>query len=147
MVFVFSVIAVLGGVLNTIAAGSNSALNRGLGQPVIAALTIAVVSAMLYISIAPFVGISWPKASAIVEMPWWGWIGGLLGGFYVLASIFFAEKLGAAIFVGLSVSAAIVTSVALDHFGLVGFKQHSAGLWRVMGCIFMIGGLALVTAF
>ena len=58
-----------------------------------------MVSAMLYLLIAPFVGISWPKASAIAQIPWWGWIGGLLGGFYVLASIFFAEKLGAPIFV------------------------------------------------
>ena len=147
MIFVFGVIAVLGGMLNTIASGSNATLSKGLGQPVIAALTITSVNALLYLSIAPFVGLGLPKMSAVAEIPWWAWIGGLLGGFYVLASIFFAEKLGAAIFIGLSVSAAIVTSCVLDHFGLVGFKQHSASLWRIAGCAFMVGGLTLVTIF
>ena len=35
----------------------------------------------------------------------------------------------------------------LDHFALVGFEQHPAGLWRIAGCVLMVGGLALVSAF
>ena len=61
--------------------------------------------------------------------------------------VYFAEKLGAAIFTGLTVTAAIVTSVLLDQFGLVGFKEHAVGIWRVIGCVLMIGGLALISIF
>lgn len=147
MAFLFGLIAFLGGIFNSIASGSNSSLNKSLGQPVVAALIITTINAVLYVSIIPFVGIAVPKAAAITEVPWWAWIGGLLGGFYVLASIFFAEKLGAALFIGLSVTASLVTSVLLDHFGLVGFKQHTAGIGRIAGCIFMIGGLAMVSIF
>lgn len=78
-------------------------------------------------------------------MPWWAWIGGVLGACYVLAVIFLAQKLGAAVFTGLSVTAAIVTSVALDHFVWVGFEQQTAGLGRIVGCALMIGGLVLVS--
>ena len=65
----------------------------------------------------------------------------------MLASIFFAEKLGAAIFIGLTVTAGVTTSVVMDHFGLVGFKQHALGVGRLIGCALMLGGLALVCVF
>ena len=61
--------------------------------------------------------------------------------------IFLAQKLGSAVFTGLTVTAAVITSVLLDHFGLLGFQQHPAGLWRLAGCGLMVGGLALISAF
>ena len=65
----------------------------------------------------------------------------------MLATIFIAEKLGAGVFIGLTVTAAIVTSVAMDHFGLVGFKQHAASWPRLLGAALMIGGLTLVSKY
>ena len=55
-----------------------------------------------------------------------------------------SERLGAAVFTGITVTAAIITSVVLDHFGWVGFAQHTADPWRILGCALMIGGLVLV---
>lgn len=77
----------------------------------------------------------------------WAWLGGLCGGVYVLAVIFIADKVGAAVFTGLAVTAAIVTSVLLDHFGLVGFQVHAAGIGRIVGAVLMVAGLSLVCAF
>jgi bacterial/archaeal transporter family-2 protein len=48
---------------------------------------------------------------------------------------------------GLSVTAALITSIALDHFGLVGFKEHPVGWWRVLGCGLMIAGIGLVARY
>ena len=48
---------------------------------------------------------------------------------------------------GLSVTAALTTSIAMDHFGLVGFKQHAAGLGRLTGGALMIGGLIMISLF
>lgn len=67
-----------------------------------------------------------------------------MGATYVLATIFIAERLGAAVFTGITVTAAIVTSVVLDPFGWVGFAQYTADPWRILGCALMIGGLVLV---
>lgn len=80
-------------------------------------------------------------------MPWWAWLGGAMGAAYVLAMIILAERLGAALFTGITVTAAIVTSVALDHYGWLGFAQHSAGPWRILGGVMMIGGVALISLF
>lgn len=140
-------ITILAGIANAVQSGTNTTLNKSLQEPILAALVVTAASTMVYLLAACFVGISWPGSDRLAQVPWWGWLGGFLGGFYVLAVIIMAEKLGAAVFTGIAVTAAIVTSVALDHFGLVGFKEHAAGLWRIVGCILMIGGLVLVSVF
>ena len=55
-----------------------------------------------------------------------------MGGTYVLAMILLADRLGAALFTGLTVTAAIITSLLLDHDGWLGFARHMAdpgGSW------------------
>ena len=102
---------------------------------------------MVYAAAIPFIGVGWPRSDQWMSVPVWAWLGGLCGGVYVLSVIFIADKVGAAVFTGLAVTAAIVTSVLLDHFGLVGFQVHEAGLWRILGAVLMVGGLGLVCAF
>ena len=147
MMFVMGLVSFLGGVLNTVQSGSNATLAKTLQQPILAALIVTGVNAVAYLAIAPFIGLHWPRAEAFATVPWWAWLGGIFGAVYVLASIFFAEKLGGGIFIGLTVTAGVITSVVMDHYGLVGFKQHTASWPRIAGAGLMIGGLALVAAF
>ncbi len=147
MIWVMAALSFIGGVLNTVQSGSNATLAKTLQQPILAALIVTIVNGVLYLAVAPFIGLSLPKSGAFASVPWWAWFGGLFGGVYVLASIFFAEKLGAGIFIGLTVTAGVVTSVIMDHYGLVGFKQHTASWPRIAGAALMIGGLALVSIF
>lgn len=132
------------GILNTVQSGANAALNKALGQPILAALVVTAANVAVYLAAAPFVGIGWPGSGRMAGVPWWAWLGGVMGASYVLATIFLAERLGAAVFTGITVTAAIVTSVVLDHFGWVGFARHSADAWRILGCALMIAGLVLV---
>src|SRR5919108_469601 len=53
--------------------------------------------------------------------PWWVWIGGALGAFYVAASIVTAPRLGAATLIALVVAGQAVASLLIDQFGWVGF--------------------------
>ena len=64
-----------------------------------------------------------------------------------MAGLLLAHRLGSGVFTGLSVTAAILVSVVLDHFGLLGFKVHPASAMRIVGCVLMIGGLWLVSRF
>ena len=56
-------------------------------------------------------------------------------------------KVGAGAFTGITVTAAIVTSIVLDHFGWLGLKEHAAGAWRIVGAVLMIAGVMLVAKF
>lgn len=146
MPILIALIAAAAGVLNTVQSGANASLNKALGQPILAALIVAATNAVVYLLAVPFVGLAWPSGR-FSNVPWWAWLGGALGATYVLAMIFLAERLGAAIFTGITVTAAIVASVVLDHYGWVGFAQHTAGPWRILGGLLMIGGVALISLF
>ena len=147
MPFLFGFLVVIAGALTTIQSGFNGSLNKALEAPVLTGLVIVAGNLAVYAAAYAFVGLPWPSSERLAQVPWWAWFGGILGGLYILSVIFFAQKLGAAMFTGLTVTAGIVTSVVLDHFGLAGFEQHSAGLWRILGCLAMIGGLTVVCVF
>ena len=45
---------------------------------------------------------------------------------------------------GVVVTGQILTSVVLDHFGLMGFKEHSISWARAGGVVLLLAGAALV---
>ena len=77
----------------------------------------------------------------------WAWPGGILGAAVVLAQLYVSEQIGAAPFLSCVITAGVVGSIALDHFGLVGFERHRASRWRIIGGVAMVAGVALVAAF
>ena len=80
--------------------------------------------------------------------PWWTWIaGGLLGTTYLTANVLLAPKLGAAALVGFVVTGQLLFAVLADQFGWLGFEQHSASVWRCVGCVLMMAGVALIARF
>lgn len=88
-----------------------------------------------------------PKGQQWSAVPWWGWIGGTLGAVYVLGMVLTAGRVGSGIFVGLSVTASILASLAIDHFGLLGFQRHPAGAGRLLGGALMVAGMLLIGRF
>ncbi|KZB97799.1 hypothetical protein AU375_06129 [Methylobacterium radiotolerans] len=139
--------AVVAGFLNTLQTGTNTALNKALGVPVwaaaaVGAATFATTLAALLVATA--VTGQRPTAEALSAVPWWGWTGGALGAVYVLATVLVADRVGAAVFMGVTVTVAIVTSLAMDHFGLLGFEVHRAGLARIVGGLLMVAGIGLI---
>lgn len=142
--------ALIAGLLNTVQTGTNTTLNKVLGVPVwtAAAVGAATFAATLVAAlVATVVTGQRPTAEALCDVPWWGWTGGLLGAVYVLATVLVADKVGAAVFMGVTVTVAIVTSLAMDHFGLLGFEVHKAGLARIAGGLLMIAGIGLIARF
>ena len=144
-------IAAIAGVLNTIQSGSNSTLNKRLEHP-IASATVVYLGGLAALALA-WIGAQLlgkgglPAASRVAQVPWWAWIGGLLGLTFVFGTLLIAPKVGAAVYTAFSVTAAVVTSLVLDHFGWMGFQQHPAGVGRIAGALLIIGGLALIAKF
>lgn len=72
---------------------------------------------------------------------------GVLGALLILSQLFASKQIGAAPYLGLIVTMGTVTSILLDHYGLVGFARHPAGFWRLAGGGLMIAGVVLVAVF
>lgn len=135
----------LAGVANAVQAGQNGALSKGLAQSLTAGLIVAAGTVSCILVVGLLSGrLAWPTYQQAAEMPWWAWFGGLMGGGIILVQFFAARQVGAAPFLGLLVTAGVLTSIVLDHFGWIGFEQHPAGTWRILGGLLMVAGVALV---
>ena len=147
MVFLYA-FALAAGIANAFQAGANATLSKSLHQPFLAGLLTVGVSALALAATGLASGrLAWPSASAFGTVPWWAWIGGILSAALLLSQLFVANAIGAGPFLGLIVVAGTVTSLLIDHYGLVGFKVHELNLWRVIGGALMSLGVLLVALF
>jgi transporter family-2 protein len=138
----------LAGIANAVQAGQNGALAKSLGGSLSAGIVVAAGTAT-FITLAGLASgkLTLPSAAQVLDVPWWAWFGGVLGGGIVVTQLMVARQIGAAPFLGMLVTAGVATSILLDHFGWVGFERHPATLWRIAGGLLMIAGVALVAIF
>ena len=144
MKFGFLAIAVFAGVLNPFLGGMNSTLGKTLHRPVWAVAATFAVAMSATLAVALATGQRVPDAAGLTQAPWWSWLGGLFAAGFVLSLTLVADKLGASVFTGVTVTVAMIVSVVLDHYGAVGFDVHKAGVLRVVGAVVMTGGLGLI---
>jgi transporter family-2 protein len=127
--------------------GINAQLAEWVDSPLRATLvSFAVGTAVLLVATLAFVR-GWPSAERLADAPWWVWLGGLLGAFYVLGSVVTAPKLGAATLVAVILAGQAVASLLVDHFGWVGFDENPLTPGRLLGIALVAVGVALVRVF
>ena len=140
-------VAVLVGVLFPLQAGVNSTLGRGVQNPSFGALASGVGTAVVLMVYSLVARIGLPAGESLSRAPWWSYAGGLPGAMIVLAATLLAPKLGSAPFQALVIGGQLVMSIALDHFGALGFPEHPAGALRLVGLALMLGGVFLIAKF
>ncbi len=140
-------IILIAGALQAWGPPMNGALRSALANPwlasIVSFLPIVFALAVLFFCIPRPL----PTAEGVTNMPWWAPLGGLAGAFAVVAGLLFVNKVGAAVFGGLTITANILMSLAVDQFGLFGMEQHSLNLGRIAGGALMIAGIALISLF
>ncbi len=88
-----------------------------------------------------------PTRQDLSGVRWWMPLAGLTGAVAVFAGLLFVDKVGAGAFNGLLITANLLTSVALDHFGWLGMRQVTAGPPRLIGAALMVAGIVLISLF
>jgi len=125
----------------------NTQLRDVVGGPVLAAALSFLVGTIALFATTAILRRSVPELGPIVGAPWWTWTGGLLGAFFVCASIILTPRLGAATTVGVFLTGQVIASIAIDHFGLLGVPVQSASLPRIGGALLIVVGVAVVQRF
>lgn len=143
-VFVWLALAVAAGSVLSVQAGVNSLLARRLGGPLEATLASFLTGLVALIAAGWIKRSPWPGIDRVVHVPLPMWCGGLLGAFYVGATIFLSPRLGAATLFGVIVAGQMVTAVVLDHFGLLGFAAQPVTALRIVGVVLVISGVVLI---
>lgn len=144
MLYLYILLTVLAGVAVTLQVGVNNALRHNIGSPVFAAFFSFLIGTFALLAYIVATRSSWPAMQTVAKVPAWAWAGGVLGAYYVVTAIIVAPKLGAASLISLIVATQLFMSLVLDHFGLIGFAQHSINAWRVAGAALLIAGVMLI---
>jgi bacterial/archaeal transporter family-2 protein len=136
--------AIVAGACLPLQAGVNARLEQFVGGPVRASLISFVVGAVVLLAI---VLLFYRGGARGGHAPWWAWIGGALGAFYVTSTVVVPVRIGAAAFFGILVAAQLVTSVLADQFGWLAFEQKSITPLRIVGVVLLVSGALLVRLF
>jgi transporter family-2 protein len=138
---------ILGGALQSCGAAMNGQLNKYVVNPWLAsAISFALITFF-------FAGASLihphplPTQKDLSELPWWAVVGGLVGAVQVYAGLTLVNKVGAGPFVGFTVTAALITSLLIDHFGWFRMQTHPLSAGRIIGGLLLVGGVTLVAKF
>lgn len=135
------------GALFTCQAGVNAHLKSHLSVPIQAAFvsffTGTLVLSILCLGQYFSDGQPWFKGG-ISNVPWWAWLGGLIGAFNVSFAIFLTPRLGAILLALTIISGQILTAIVLEHFGAIGFQRIPLSPHRIIGSIMVLLGVLIV---
>ncbi len=135
------------GMLQAVGAAMGGELNKSLQNPWLA--TSISFMLVLFVTAGLFLCMPRPLPSVgdFAAMPWWAPLGGIVGAVAVFAGFILIQKLGAGPVNGVTITANILASLAIDHFGLLRMEQHAMNPMRALGAALMIGGVALISKF
>ena len=142
---IYYALAIIAGVMLSTQAGINAQLRTAVGDPVMAALVSFLVgTAALLIYVLIFNKENTGLMDSLKDMSLYKWTGGLIGALYVTGVIIVAPRIGATNTAGLIVAGQILFALFLDHYGLLGFVQHSISYMRVAGALLLIAGVFMI---
>jgi len=79
--------------------------------------------------------------------PWWIWIGGALGGIFVLGTAYLAPILGTGQTVVFALLGQIAGGLLVDQFGLLGANRKPVVAVQFLGLFLLVGGVVLIRLF
>lgn len=147
MVWPYLLFAFAAGVALPVQFGINAQLATWLDSPVRAAFVSFLTGTIILAIAAALVFKPLPSVNRLGHAPWWVWLGGALGAFYVAGSIVSAPRLGAAALIAVVVAGQSIASVVVDHFGWVGFEPKHVSPGRLVGIALVGAGVVLVRLF
>lgn len=141
-------IAFAAGMLAPLQAGMNARMGRAMGDPYYAALVSFAVGTLGLLALGLVGRMDFSAIrSAAGEVHWSIWGAGLLGAFYVTATIILTPRLGAALTFSLVIAGQLAMALYLDHIGAFGIPVQPVNLLRLTGALFITAGVMLIRKF
>jgi transporter family-2 protein len=137
------------GMLMSIQAAINGQLGIVLNSPFQAAFVSFFIGSVTLVIVVglkerSYVNIKEPiKQSA----PWWVWIGGIIGGLYVLINVYLVGKIGTGQTVVLALFGQIAGSLLVQQFGLLKSAKNGIEPIQILGLIIMLVGVFLIKIY
>ncbi|SKA75882.1 DMT family transporter [Desulfobaculum bizertense] len=127
--------------------GVNMRLGGWTHDPIITAFISFVVGSLTLLAMIFLLRLPCPNFGEISQVPWWQWLGGMLGAYVVASSILVGPHLGTTTTFAFIVAGQLAASLVLDHYGMFGVPKHPIGLLRVLGICMVCAGAVLIRRF
>jgi len=137
-------LTIAAGLSNPAQGGANAQLYKTTGTALWTAFIVYSTGLLAIVGLLAINRVPLPEYRSLSQVPWWAWGGGLLSVGSTLVGTAYAQKLGSGVFTGLLITASVLSSIAFDHFGLLGFELHAATPLRIAGGVLMTVGLWMV---
>lgn len=130
-----------------IMASSNGALSKSLGSPVTSTFGIFLLSSFLLGLVILFSKSPNISSNTLSNTNWKMWMGGCIVVINILTFSIAPQKIGVANMLVVFIAGQIISSIVVEHFGLLSFPKHEISLQRVVGVILIVVGVVLVKKF
>ncbi|WIM88200.1 DMT family transporter [Candidatus Mycobacterium wuenschmannii] len=136
---------VAGGALQAMGGAMNNALRVSLVNPWLATLVSFGLIVPIFLVVAAVFVRPLPSVAGVAGMPWWAPLGGIVGALAVVCGLLFIGAIGVGTYAALTVSANLIASLVIDHYGWLGVPAHPLTPTRVIGGLVLITGVILIT--
>ena len=141
--YVLFAAAVLAGALVAVQGPTNAMLGKSLGSALQASLVSFVVGVIALAAVVAINGAKFDFNSAR-SLPWYAWIGGLYGAFFVVIAAWGTPRLGVTVLVAATLAGQMAAAMIMDHYGLLGLPRQPISIGRFVGIGLVVAGVMIV---
>ena len=132
------------GIAVSFQAAINSQMAAAVGANSVVAALISFLCGTLALGVLAFVrGGLLESIAALPQQPLWKFSGGFLGAAFIFCTVVLVPRIGLLNMVVLVIAGQLLTSMAIDHFGLINVAMRKVSPVRLAGAVVMIVGVAL----
>lgn len=132
------------GIAVSFQAAINSQMAAAVGANSVVAALVSFLCGSAALAVLAFArgGLS-DALAALPQQPLWKFSGGFLGAAFIFCSVVLVPRIGLLNMVVLVIAGQLLTSMAIDHFGLINVAVRKVSPLRLAGAIVMIVGVGM----
>jgi transporter family-2 protein len=140
----YMLVALLIGAASSIQPAVNAILSRAIGNPYGATMVSVFVAFCTICVISQVTGRGEITPAVLASVPWWVYLGGVVGAVLVASGVVIAPVTGALLFFILIVAGQLLGAMLMDHLGAFGLAVREVSVLRVSGFFLVLVGAAMV---
>ncbi|MDE0520530.1 MAG: DMT family transporter [Boseongicola sp.] len=140
----FMLAAIAVGAMITVQPPMNAIISRHVGSAFVATSISILVAFLCSLLVVAVSGVGRVAPATLAAIPWWAYLGGVVGAIFVGSGVVLAPATGALAFFVCIVAGQLVGSTIVDHYGAFGMAVREISLSRLAGVILVLAGAVLV---
>jgi bacterial/archaeal transporter family-2 protein len=139
----YAIWAFAAGALIPLMAVLNAGIARTTGGQIQATIILFAIGLIASLLLAVITTVRLPDFHTLLRVAPQQYAGGVIVGFYVLSITFLAPRFGVGNAILFVVTAQLITSALMDHFGLAGAALRPVTMMRAVGLLIVILGVVV----